>query len=85
VSTVNFLTSLTDGVSKGLTIITLAVVNHDFDTYDSEASPWSIETSRSIIGANKVVDKRKFLIGEVETSLATSDTHPWISNTFSSN
>jgi hypothetical protein len=84
VSTINFLTSLIDGVSKRLTTITLAAINHDYDTYDSEALPWSIETSRSIIGANKTIDRKKFLIGEVEASLATLDTHPWISNTFSS-
>jgi hypothetical protein len=63
----------------------LAVIDHDSDTFDSKASPWSIETSKNIIGANKIVDRKKLFIGEIEASQATLNTHPWISNTFSSN
>ncbi len=85
ISIVNFLTSLTYGVSKGLTTITLAVIDHDSDTSNFEASPWSIETSRNILGANKIVNWKKLFIGEIEASQATLNTHPWISNTFSSN
>ncbi len=83
VSIVNFLISLTEGVSKGLTTITLATIDHDYDTFDFEASPWFLETSRSIIRAIKQLIG-KFLIEEVEASLATSNTCPWISNVFSS-
>jgi hypothetical protein len=63
----------------------LATIDHNFDTFNFKVLLWFIETSKNIIRANKVADRRKFLIGEVETSLATLDTHPWISNTFSSN
>ncbi len=75
VSIVNFLISLTT--------ITLATIDHDYDTFDFEASPWFLETSRSIIRAIKQLIG-KFLIEEVEASLATSNTCPWISNVFSS-
>ncbi len=34
-------------VSKGLTIITLVVVNHDLDTFDFKALLWFVETSRN--------------------------------------
>jgi hypothetical protein len=63
----------------------LVTVDHDFDTFNFEASLWFIETSKNIVRANKVADRRNFLIGKVETSPATLDTHPCISNTFSSN
>jgi hypothetical protein len=40
----------------GLTTITLVAINHDYDTSDSEASSWFVETTISIIESNKAVD-----------------------------